>query len=47
MQDFFEFIAFSVIASIVVLVVVVATSEWLRERREREIYRQTRQGKAS
>jgi hypothetical protein len=34
--------ALYIIASIVALVMFIAISEWLRARREREIYRQTR-----
>ena len=45
MQDWAEFFVVSVIASILVPIVVVGTNEWVRDRREREMYRQTRQRK--
>jgi hypothetical protein len=45
MQDWAEFVIVSVIASILVPIAVVGTNERVRDRREREIYRQTRQRK--
>ena len=47
MQDLVEFVVISVIAAILVPIAVVGTNEWVRERREREIYRQTRQRKTN
>ena len=45
MQDGLEFVVFCAIAAFVVSVVLLGTNEWVRDRREREIYRQTQRRK--
>jgi heme exporter protein D len=46
LYNWLEFAALCVFVSVVAVVAIVVASEWSRERREREIYRQTRRRKS-
>jgi hypothetical protein len=45
LYNWLEHAALGVFLSVVVVLVIVGVSEWSRDRREREIYRQTRRRK--
>jgi hypothetical protein len=44
-HDVTEYIALWAVLSVVVVIAIVGGNQWLRDYREREIYRQTRQPK--